>query len=383
MANIFLSYARSERERVLTLVTVLEAQGWSVWWDQRLESGQSWDATIENELDDARVVVTVFSLASVDSKYVRAESLEAMESGKLFPVRLDDVKIPLNFRTVQYTDLVGWPGRGFDRAEGLLRAISQRLDQEVPHNFVVPSLLRRRRWPIAAAVASIIALAGVAAWYLLTPVQAMRTEPLTILIGDFDNRTGESLLDDSVEEALQIGLEGAPFISVYSRRDARRLSDQQTGDTVLNPEHSRLVATREGIDMILLGEISEAGGLYSVTTTGIDAATNAERFNVERDGLDKIDLLPAIAELATDARRSLGDVEIEKDHLTETLTTSSIEAMAVYFDAQRLALNWQHAEAVKLYKKAIELDDKMARAYSGWALSEHYLGNPVRLRRCS
>ena len=111
MADIFLSYAHEERERVRPLVTAFEAQGWSVWWDQQLETGESWDEEIEKELANARVVVTVFSAQSVESRFVRAESMEAYDNDKLFPVRLDDIKVPLAFRTVQVADLIGWSPR--------------------------------------------------------------------------------------------------------------------------------------------------------------------------------------------------------------------------------------------------------------------------------
>ena len=33
MADVFVSYARSDKARVAPLVAVIEAQGWSVWWD--------------------------------------------------------------------------------------------------------------------------------------------------------------------------------------------------------------------------------------------------------------------------------------------------------------------------------------------------------------
>ena len=106
MADIFLSYAHEERERVRPLVTAFEAQGWSVWWDQQLETGESWDEEIEKELANARVVVTVFSAQSVESRFVRAESMEAYDNDKLFPVRLDDIKVPITFRTVQVADRI-------------------------------------------------------------------------------------------------------------------------------------------------------------------------------------------------------------------------------------------------------------------------------------
>lgn len=41
MADIFLSYARKDLERVRPLTELLEQQRWTVFWDRRLEPGGS------------------------------------------------------------------------------------------------------------------------------------------------------------------------------------------------------------------------------------------------------------------------------------------------------------------------------------------------------
>ena len=39
MADVFVSYARSDKVRVAPLVAAIEAQGWSVWWDPDINAG--------------------------------------------------------------------------------------------------------------------------------------------------------------------------------------------------------------------------------------------------------------------------------------------------------------------------------------------------------
>jgi hypothetical protein len=41
MADIFLSYASEDRELIEPLVEILEAQGWTLWWDRELIAGPS------------------------------------------------------------------------------------------------------------------------------------------------------------------------------------------------------------------------------------------------------------------------------------------------------------------------------------------------------
>ena len=53
MADIFLSYASEDRDRVRPLVESLEEHGWSVWWDREIHAGPRFDQVIEEEIDKA------------------------------------------------------------------------------------------------------------------------------------------------------------------------------------------------------------------------------------------------------------------------------------------------------------------------------------------
>ena len=57
MADIFISYARTDRDRVRGLIPILEAQGWTVFWDPAIEPGRRWDDLIASELEGARCVI--------------------------------------------------------------------------------------------------------------------------------------------------------------------------------------------------------------------------------------------------------------------------------------------------------------------------------------
>lgn len=110
LANVFISYARRDRDRVLALATALEAEGLSVWWDPNLVPGKRFREMISAELEAADAVVVVWTAASLQSDYVHDEAEEARERGVLIPVILEPVKAPAGFRQVQAADLSQWTG---------------------------------------------------------------------------------------------------------------------------------------------------------------------------------------------------------------------------------------------------------------------------------
>jgi TIR domain len=110
MADIFISYARADRERARTVASALQARGWSVWWDRDVKAGQAFDQAIENELETATSVVVLWSKDSVASDWVKSEAAAAVQRGVFVPARLDNVKLPIEFSRRQTADLVGWDG---------------------------------------------------------------------------------------------------------------------------------------------------------------------------------------------------------------------------------------------------------------------------------
>ena len=124
MADVFVSYSRTDKARVAPLVAALEAQGWSVWWDPAIAPGQQFDRLIAEELERARAVIVVWTADSVESRWVRGEAREGADRGILVPVQLGPVRLPIDFRAYHTTDL----GQAIDVAgspqfQELVRAI--------------------------------------------------------------------------------------------------------------------------------------------------------------------------------------------------------------------------------------------------------------------
>ncbi len=129
MADIFLSYAREDRDWAKAFAEALSRTGWSVWWDKIIPPGKTFDEVIEHELHAAKRVIVLWSKRSVASKWVMNEATDADERGVLLPIMIEsDLRLPLAFRRLQAADLTGWQGAVADaRFEELARVLAAEL----------------------------------------------------------------------------------------------------------------------------------------------------------------------------------------------------------------------------------------------------------------
>jgi hypothetical protein len=127
MADVFISYAREDRECARVLAETLEQHGLTVWWDHELYAGQPFGQVIEREIANARAALVMWSSSSVASEYVTAEAARARELKKLLPVRIDNTWLPVPFNTIHTTDLSRWlaPSKSGGRVRGDSEAANQ------------------------------------------------------------------------------------------------------------------------------------------------------------------------------------------------------------------------------------------------------------------
>jgi TIR domain/WD domain, G-beta repeat len=251
MHDVFLSYAREDRARVSKLAEALGLQrGWSVWFDQRLRTGERFTREIEAALAAARCVLVVWSRHSADSDWVRAEAAEGWERGTLVPVRFEECEPPMPFRQTETADLTDWHGsttaptllKLMDDIERVLARGAAVSPQELLQREQRRRALRRRRWlrRLAVAGAGVVAciLAGLAyhafserqaglrlAERLAGQADMARAEVLT-LNPEEENTVWRSLLVDD-EERLD-RLEASILLAIEAVRVARTERTEQS-----------------------------------------------------------------------------------------------------------------------------------------------------------
>ena len=110
MADVFISYAREDQQRIAQLAEALRRHGCTVFTDRRIPAGRTWADFIGNELNNARCVVVVWSKASVASRFVKLEASRALERRHLVPVRIEAIEPPFEFSDLHAADLTTWTG---------------------------------------------------------------------------------------------------------------------------------------------------------------------------------------------------------------------------------------------------------------------------------
>ena len=125
--DVFLSYASAERDNARLVAAALQETGHSVFWDRTILPGLSFDDVIEAKIEAAGCIVVLWSSEAVKSRWVRNEASEGLRRNALVPVLLEDIKIPLEFRSLQAATLVHWRGSSKDPEFGNLRAAVTRV----------------------------------------------------------------------------------------------------------------------------------------------------------------------------------------------------------------------------------------------------------------
>jgi len=201
--------------------------------------------------------------------------------------------------------------------------------------------------------------------------------PVSLLIADFDNKTGDPVFDGTLEPMLGIALEGAPFISSYNRGQAKKVAAKmQPGSSHMDAALAQLVAVREGVNVVVAGSIQQEGNGYKVYVTTLDPATGKSLLKEESGASNKQDVLAAAGKLAERIRKGLGDTtpESTQPSAAETFTAGSLEAAHQYAVGQELQQSGKWAEAIGAYGQAIQLDPELGRAYAGTAAMYANLG---------
>src|SRR6266853_1123537 len=234
-------------------------------------------------------------------------------------------------------------------------------------------------WKWASAGLAVLLIAGIIGLRLKYPPKPKAAHPpVSVLVADFTNHTGDPIFDNTLEPMFNVALEGASFINAFNRGNARKLAGQLPHPTdKLDEQPARLVAVSQGIGAVVTGELSQRGDTYSLSATALDAQSGNVIAKAEATAASKDEILLTVPKLAVPIRKALGDVTPESVQLQAAggaFTAASLEAVHQYGLAMNQQFAGNFADALKSFAKAAELDPNFARAYAGEAAVAGNLG---------
>jgi len=348
MADVFVSYARTDKARVAPLVAAIEARGWTVWWDPEIATGQEFDRQITVELKAAAAVLVVWTPTSVESRWVRGEARDAADRGVLIPVRFEGADLPIDVRAIHTTDLDGWREDPASPAvQELLRSLG--------------ALIARRRAPQSATAGSVSSPP--------TPVYA--SVGISICVLPFANMSGDAeqeYFSDGITEDIITDLTKVSALAVVSRNTAFNFKGKSI-------EVSQ-VARQLKVSHVLEGSVRKAGGRVRITAQLIEGAKDnqvwAERY--DRDLNDIFALQDEISEAIVKALKL--KLLPEEKKAIERRGTDNVEAYNLYLMARQSYVTGHEADArraeaiIRLCSRATEFDPNYARAWALMALGQ-------------
>jgi eukaryotic-like serine/threonine-protein kinase len=253
-----------------------------------------------------------------------------------------------------------------------LAADLNRLDDEgVP----IPEPRRFTPPMIAAGVALVAALVTGTWWFTRTPPLPKKHDPVTVVIADFQNGTGDTAFDHTLEPVLRLALEGADFISAYDRNRIRGSLGVKPPEK-LDESTARQFAANQGLGVVLSGSIDRQGTGYEIAVKAVQIATGKVVASAKNRASNKDQVTGAATKLVTTVRKALGDETSDSAQLfaMRGVSATSLEVFHHYAAAMEAQSDGKIEEARLSYQKTVELDPKFGLGYQGLAFMSRNLG---------
>src|ERR1700687_1432327 len=244
-------------------------------------------------------------------------------------------------------------------------------------------IVQRWSWKFITSAGILVAIVVAVVAFLHTHRATALTEKDTIVVADFENKTGDPVFDDTLKQALVVDLEQSPFLNVLSDRKVAatlRLMGRSP-EQPLTGEAARELCQRVGSKAMLAGSISNLGNQYIIGLNAINCSTGDTLVAEQARASGKGEVLKSLDNSASAIRTKLGEslASVQKFATPiEEATTSSLEALKAYSMGRRVWNAKADAAALPYYQRAVELDPNFALAYRAMAAAYTSLGQATR-----
>lgn len=224
----------------------------------------------------------------------------------------------------------------------------------------------------AGALAVLLVGGGLSYWW---HARASLTRQPAVLVGEFENRTGEPIFDQTLPELVTASLEQSHYLNVFpSSRVPDVLQRMEKPVTSrIDEEIGREICQREGLEAVVLGSISRLGSSYLLLARAVRPGGQTI-VTIHQTIIDAshvpAELDVVVQKLRTGLGESASAVQ-ETSAPLERVTSASLEAIRYYTLGKQRLQAGDPQQAVVFLQKALGLDPNfaMAHEYLGVAYS--------------
>ncbi|HEY7337355.1 MAG TPA: protein kinase [Bryobacteraceae bacterium] len=242
-------------------------------------------------------------------------------------------------------------------------------------------LHRHRPAALGIAAGIVFAVLSGATWSLAHSASRPKlTDKDTIVLADFENKTGDPVFDDTLRQGLSVELEQSPFLSLIGDQQVQQTLAfmGQPKDARLTSQIAREICVRTGSAAILDGSITSLGSQYVV---GLRAKTcDAGNILDQAQAARREDVLNTLSQIARQFRTRVGEslamVEEHSAPLWEA-KTSSLEALKAYTTGHKLRFSAGPAATMPFYRRAVEIDPQFAMGWANLSIEYSNIGESV------
>ncbi len=377
-STIFLSYARADQKSALPFIKILEAAGYSVWWDGLLEPGERFSRTTEDALERAKAVIVLWSKTSTASHWVHDEATRGRDRRCLVPVSIDGSEAPLGFRQFQVIDVSkAKPTVQAPAYQAVLRAVAALHDRpfEAPPrvSFSPPAI--SRRMAIGGGVA-VITAGGAAAW-LTGLIGGSSVSATSVAVLPFANLSG-----DPDQAYFSDGL-AAEIRSQLARNDLLQVAAQASSNMFRErKDDARAISRKLQVAYYLDGNVRRAGDVVKVSAELINGKTGKADWedSFERPLANIFAVQTEIAMQVASALSAQMDPTRAKDADAKQLGgTKSVLAFDAYLRGKDLydagIDETSDRQALAKFEEAIAADSRYAAAHAARSRSLSVIAN--------
>jgi serine/threonine protein kinase/DNA-binding winged helix-turn-helix (wHTH) protein/tetratricopeptide (TPR) repeat protein len=246
------------------------------------------------------------------------------------------------------------------------RSISSDIEPAITAGQISSS--RRKRWALAVIAAMLLIGVAISLIYRRLHAVPKLTDKDTIVLADFENKTGDEVFDGSLTEAVRIGLEQTPFLNLLAPDKINRVAKQlgQVTSEPLSATRAHEICIKTNSAATVSGFIADSGNQYHLELAAKRCSNGSILATVEANAGDRKSIVQELGNAAFELRRQLGEPEgslREFGQRLELATTASPEALHLLTVGDGIRFTKGDAEALRYYKRAVDIDPLFAIGY--------------------